>query len=132
MSTIGISATRAMDQTKASINERIARQGAINVHYYATHPELIEQRLTELDAEWDIERWLQLNSSALTILGLGLAVTKGRGWLLLSLAVQGFFLRHAVNGWCPPLQMMRKLGVRTEVEIQAERYALMALRGELV
>lgn len=131
MSSIGIASTRVMDQTKPSVNERIALQGAIDVHFYATHPELIEKRLAELDREWDIERWLQINSSSLTLLGLALAITKGRGWLLLPLAVQGFFMQHAVQGWCPPLPLMRRLGIRTEVEIQAERYALMAVRGDL-
>jgi len=120
-----------MDQTKPSVNERIALQGAIDVHFYTTHPELIDKRLTELDEEWDIERTLQLNSAALTLLGLALAITRGRGWLLLPLAVQGFFMQHAVQGWCPPLPIMRRLGIRTEVEIQAERYALMAVRGDL-
>ena len=132
MSTFAKSSTRVMDQTTASVNERIARRGAINVHYYATHPELIDKRLAELDTEWDIERWLQFNSSVLTLLGLGLALKKGRGWLLLPLAVQGFFMQHAVQGWCPPLSIMRRLGFRAEVEIQAERYALMAVRGDLI
>ena len=130
MSTVGISATRVNDQTAPEVNQRIERQGAINVHYYANRPELIDERLRQLDSEWDIERWLQMNSSALTLLGLTLSVTRHRGWLILPLAIQGMFMQHAVKGWCPPLPLLRSFGVRTEAEIQAERYALKAIRGD--
>ena len=39
-------------------------------------------------------------------------------------------LQHAVQGWCPPLAVWRRLGVRTQSEIDEERYALKALRGD--
>jgi hypothetical protein len=58
------------------------------------------------------------------LLGLVLGSTVNRKWFLLSAAVQGFFLQHALEGWCPPLPTLRKLGVRTAQEIEAERYAL--------
>ena len=38
--------------------------------------------------------------------------------------------RHAVKGWCPPVPLFRRLGVRTCGEIERERYALKALRGD--
>jgi hypothetical protein len=44
----------------------------------------------------------------------------------------GFLLQHAVQGWCPPLPLLRRLGVRTADEINEERYALKALRGDFV
>ena len=44
--------------------------------------------------------------------------------------VQGFFLQHGVEGWCPPLPIFRRLGIRMQAEIEAERYALKALRGD--
>jgi hypothetical protein len=50
--------------------------------------------------------------------------------LVLTLAVLGFLLQHAVQGWCPPLALLRRLGVRTRREIDAEKYALKALRGD--
>jgi hypothetical protein len=46
------------------------------------------------------------------------------------LAVQGFFMQHALSGWCPPLPVLRRLGFRTQYEIEQERYALKALRGD--
>ena len=46
------------------------------------------------------------------------------------LVVGGFLLQHAVQGWCPPLPVFRRYGVRTQTEIDDERYALKALRGD--
>jgi hypothetical protein len=39
-------------------------------------------------------------------------------------------LLHAVQGWCPPVPLFRRLGFRTSAEIHQERYALKALRGD--
>ena len=32
--------------------------------------------------------------------------------------------------WCPPLPLVRRLGIRTLAEIEQERHALKALRGD--
>src|SRR5687767_13947329 len=113
---IAQSATRVSGQTSAASNERIRRQTEANIAFYAQHPELIDCRLAELDQEWDIERVLETGSSTLTLTGLLLGITSSRKWLLLSLAVQGFFMQHAMQGWCPPLPVFRRLGVRTADE----------------
>jgi len=42
--------------------------------------------------------------------------------------VAAFLLQHAVQGWCPPLPVFRRLGVRTADEINDERVALKAVR----
>jgi hypothetical protein len=39
-------------------------------------------------------------------------------------------MNHAIKGWCLPLPLFRKMGVRTQTEIERERYALKALRGD--
>jgi hypothetical protein len=62
--------------------------------------------------------------------GLGLGVFKDRRWLAIPALVQGFFLMHALQGWCPPLPVLRRLGFRTVMEIDRERNALKALRGD--
>jgi hypothetical protein len=41
-----------------------------------------------------------------------------------------FLFQHAVQGWCPPLPVLRRLGVRTREEIDREKYALQVLRGD--
>lgn len=42
----------------------------------------------------------------------------------------GIMLVHALNGWYPLLPLFRRLGVRSQDEIDRERYALKALRGD--
>jgi hypothetical protein len=127
---IAASSRRVSDHTTDASNERIRRQMEANLAYYAQHPEQIDRRLAELDQEWDIERTLETGSSTLTLTGLLLGIAGSRKWLLLSLAVQGFFMQHALQGWCPPLPLFRRLGIRTADEINRERYALKVLRGD--
>jgi hypothetical protein len=127
---IATTASRVSQHTSVETNQRIHYQTAANVTYYAQHPEQIERRLAELDREWDIERTVETSSSTLTLAGLVLGITRSRKWLLLSLGVQSFFLQHAIQGWCPPLPLLRHLGIRTADEVNQERYALKALRGD--
>jgi len=95
-------------------------------------PVAIERRLRQLDEEWDIERYLETMAPTFTLLGIGLGLTRNRAWFILPLVVQTFFLQHALQGWCPPIPVLRRLGVRTCHEIERERYALKALRGDFV
>lgn len=118
-------------QTDDAVNERIRRQIEQNVALYQNaSPAAIEARLEELDHEWDIERTLEANAATASLIGLTLGLTVNRKWLFLPGAVAAFLLQHAVQGWCPPLPVFRRLGVRTASEIEYERYALKALRGD--
>lgn len=83
-----------------------------------------------LDREWDVEHLLQANASPIVLLGLALAATVSRRFVALPAGVFGFFAQHALQGWCPPIPVFRRLGVRTQREIERERYALKALRGD--
>jgi hypothetical protein len=87
----------------------------------------IRERIHELDQEWDIERVLELNAGALALAGLLLASQVDRKWLILPGMVMGFMIQHASQGWCPPLPLLRRLGVRTRGEIDREKYTLMSL-----
>jgi hypothetical protein len=49
---------------------------------------------------------------------------------LLTGAVGFFLLQHALQGWCPPLPVIRKMGVRTVEEINNERIVLKNIRGD--
>lgn len=121
---------RVRRMTDAEINAAIDRQIERNVLFYAEHPDEIPLRLRALDAEWDIERALQANAAAVGLAGSLLALTRGGGWLAVPAVVGGFLLQHATQGWCPPLPVMRRMGFRTAREIDVERNALKALRGD--
>ncbi len=129
--TVPSTTERVPQHTDRDVNERITRQTEGNVAYYSTRdPRLLDLRLHELDREWDIERILEANAATVSLIGLGLTRFVSRGWILLPLAVAGFLLQHAIQGWCPPVTLFRRLGVRTQREIDEERYALKAIRGD--
>lgn len=122
---------RVAVNTDAEVNERIRRRTEQSIALCAAAgPEAIERRLAELDREWDIERTLEANASSLALVGLGLGTFVDRRFLALPAIVGGFLLQHALQGWCPPLPVLRRLGFRTQSEIEEERYALKALRGD--
>jgi hypothetical protein len=122
---------RVPASTCDSVNQRIREQTLENIELYRNADRAtINQRLAELDAEWDIERTLEANAATASLIGLALGATTDRRWFLLPAAVAGFLLQHALQGWCPPLPVFRRMGVRTSYEIDQERYALKALRGD--
>lgn len=122
---------RVPRNTAPHVNARIRRQIEENVARYAAEGRAsIDRRLAELDREWDVERLLETNASIASLVGLTLGATVDRKWFLLPATVAGFLLQHAVQGWCPPLPLFRRLGIRTASEIDYERYALKALRGD--
>ena len=98
--------------------------------HYAARREEIPARLAELDREWDIERAIEANAATVALIGLGLAASVDRRFMALPFAVAGFLLQHAIQGWCPPVPILRRLGFRTATEIGDERYGLMKLRDE--
>ena len=122
---------RVPEQTADHVNEQIRRQMEERVALIAAAgPEAITRRLEELDREWDTERTLETNAATLTVVGSALALFVDRRFALIPLVVSGFLLQHAVQGWCPPLPVFRRSGYRTQFEIEQERYALKAIRGD--
>ena len=123
--------SRVPAHTDAAANEVIRQRTEETIaRYRKAGPAAISQRLRELDAEWDIERTLEANAATASLIGLTLGATVDRRWYLFPAVVAGFLLQHALQGWCPPLPVFRRLGIRTSYEIDYERYALKALRGD--
>ena len=117
--------------TDAYINASIRRKTENNIAYFASGgTDAITRRLAELDQEWDIERMLETNAATATLIGMTLGITVSKKWFVLPAVIAGFLLQHAVQGWCPPLPILRRMGFRTASEIDYERYALKALRGD--
>lgn len=126
-----MAADRVRKNTPPEINARIDREIAGSVRYFAGQDNFeITRRIHELEVEWDVERALEANAAALGITGLALGVFRDRRWLVLPALVLPFLLQHAVQGWCPPLGVLRRLEFRTRKEIDREKYALKVLRGD--
>lgn len=123
--------TRVEQQTDEAVNERIRRRTAQSISFVGRQGrDEISRRLEELDQEWDMERTLEANAAAIALLGLGLGALGSRRFFVLPGVVAGFLLQHAVQGWCPPVPIFRRLNFRTTREIASERYALKVLRGD--
>jgi hypothetical protein len=123
------SMNRVTEHTSERVNRKIQAETQHRLEYYRWHPDEIDARLAALDAEWDVERMLETMSASFSLLGLALGLSKrNRRWFFVPVAVQTFFLQHALQGWCPPLPVLRRLGFRTQAEIMRERYALSSLR----
>ncbi len=122
---------RVRAHTAPEVLEKIDHEIERSIQFYATQSKgTISARLEELENEWDIERFLEINASALALTGLTLGLAVNKKWLWLTGGVLGFLLQHAVQGWCPPIPLLRRAGVRTRGEIDIEKFALKALRGD--
>lgn len=122
---------RVAQQTADYVNEQIRRRTEANVaRVTAAGRDAIDQRINELDHEWDIERTLEANAATAVLVGTVLGATVDRRFFAFPAIVAGFLLQHAVQGWCPPLPFFRRAGFRTAAEIDFERYALKAIRGD--
>jgi len=109
----------------------IDREIEENIRYYSVQPTgVISRRIEELEKEWSVERWLEANAAALAFTGTALGLTVNKKWFAVPLLVTGFLFQHAVQGWCPPLPALRRMGVRTRGEIDREKFALKHVRGD--
>jgi hypothetical protein len=112
-------------------NQRIDAQTQQCLERHASGDrEAISRHIDALSREWDVERYLQMNAGIVSLSGVVLGAMVSRRFLVLPAVVFGFFFQHATQGWCPPLPVFRKMGVRTRHEINQEKYALKALRGD--
>jgi hypothetical protein len=130
MSILTPTAQRVSANTSPEANLRIRQAMQARVDALAKEgPAAMERRLLALDEEWDVERCLETGASSLILVGLTLGTAVDRKWLLLPAGVAAFLLQHALQGWCPPLPVFRRLGVRTADEINEERTQLRKLLG---
>lgn len=128
---LGLEFDRVRKNTRSTVNRRIDEQTAQNIRRFRGAPRVaIDERIRRLGDEWDIERVLETHAALIALGGLVLGATQSRRWYLLSGTVLGFLLLHGAQGWCPPLPVLRRLGIRTQSEIDRERLALLFLRGD--
>lgn len=126
---------RVREHTAPTVTEQIDRATQAELDAaIAGGQEGIERRLTKLDYEWDVDRALMVNfaiagAASFTTGLLRYRLTpalhpKRKGFLYLFGAQLGFLLLHGTVGWCPPASVFRRLGFRTQREIEAERNQL--------
>jgi hypothetical protein len=128
-------ADRVRDHSAEVVNRRIVRaiEGSV-ARCVANGRDAVLQRLAEIDREWDIDRVLMANfavvGGAAYAIGLErytqrrLFRSRRKGWLYFLGVQMAFLFTHAAVGWCPPVVVWRRVGVRTKAEIDVERALL--------
>ena len=129
-------ADRVREHTAAQVQRDLDRDLVDRICHHVAQArtpegrEAISARIAELEQEGDIERTLEKNASVIAFTGTALAALHHRRWLIVPAVVTAFLFQHAVQGWCPPIAVFRRLGIRTRQEIDVERFALKLLRGD--
>lgn len=101
-----------------------------NLNYYYNNQQAIDYRLFELDQELDVETYMQMQTSALSISGVILSLTNGKKWLLLPLLSSVIQLANLFKKEELYKLISTRLNIRTRDEIEKEKYALKAIRGD--
>lgn len=128
MSTTEMTDTEPVHET-AELDAKTRLDLEAHIAHYARRLDQIEMRLDELDREWDVDRTLEAHVGILSLAGVTLGLF-ARRWSLLSAVALGFLVQQAFRGSGAPVKLLRRMGVRTAHEIDQERYALKALRGD--
>lgn len=114
--------------SNASIRNNTLRR--INI-YKNSSDKILSDNITKLNHEWDIERILEAKVACVvlgsTIMGLK---TNKKGWFLVAGTAGLFLAQHALQGWCPPDPLLRKMGFRTAEEINNEKTVYKLLRDD--
>ena len=122
---------RVREHSPEKFNERIDRATQRRIlRAGGESKSALSRRLEHLDEEWDMERVLETNASALALGGVLLGLLVNKKFFIIPCFVLPFLLQHALQGWCPPVPMFRSRGIRTRKEIDTEKFAVKALRGD--
>ena len=110
-------------QFEAQAKETVAR-------YIGADRHAIDQRLKELEKEWNVERMIEVEAPSMIGIGVALGLAHDKKWFALSAMAAGMVILHNLQGWYPMLPLFRRLGLRSQSEIDRECMALRALRGD--
>lgn len=99
------------------IRRHIRRQTVADITRYRGMPRhVVEDRLARLDREWNVARTIKASAASIALAGVALGLFVRARWLLVPAAIVGLALH------------LRRSGLRTRMEIEAERRVLRAIR----
>ena len=112
-------------------NGNINRPGAGRVVNPPSEKSLqIDRKITQLEKEWDVDRSVELNCAVMAVAGTALGALVNKRWFALPILAAAFLAQHSIQGWSPLIPVFKKFGFRNKNEINRERMALKALRGD--
>jgi hypothetical protein len=113
------------DEVNKCIDKHV--EGCVRYMAQQDRPE-ISRYLLKLEKEWDLNRVVTVVGSLAALAGLSL---KGKTGRVLTSVAAGLLFQHGLLGFSPLGGLVRKLArVRTRREIDLEKFALKALRGD--
>ncbi|HAN20510.1 MAG: hypothetical protein A2Y15_04255 [Clostridiales bacterium GWF2_36_10] len=123
-------AKRVQSQTNPCINNEIKNNTINRINTYKNgSTEMLNDKINELNNEWDIERIIETNAAIIVFLCSFLGLRRSK-WFLITGVVGFYLLTHALQGWCLPLQFLRRMHIRTADEINIEKTAYKSARGD--
>lgn len=102
-----------------------------SVRFYGSlGSQAVSDRLKALEDEPDLETVATLGLAGAGVLALIFGVMGSRLWRLLAWAALPLIFAHARGRLAAPGEFLKTLGLRARKEIEEEKYALKALRGD--
>lgn len=102
-----------------------------SVRFYGSlGSQAVSDRLRALEDEPDLETVATLALAGSGVLALAFGILGSRLWKLLAWMALPLIFAHARGRLSAPGEFLRTLGLRSRKEIQEEKYALKALRGD--
>ncbi len=93
-------------------------------------PQAITERLNQIDKEWSAGRMTKATIGLFIVAGLGLTALSNPWWLILPAFGGVFLLQYLFTNRSWLGATFREVGYRSGAEIDEERFALKALRGD--
>ena len=90
----------------------------------------IQNRLVELDGEWTASRMVKATLGLLIVTGFVLATVHNPYWMILPAIAGGLLLQYLFFRGGILTELYCKLGYRSGMQIDEERFALRTLRGD--
>lgn len=117
--------------TSNKINKKIAQRTVENIKEFKNASyDSLTNRIKQLDREWDTERVLEANAATIIFVSSVIGFFTSQYWYILTGFISFFLFVHAIQGWCPPLPLIRRIGIRTQEEIQIEKMTIKFMRGD--
>lgn len=122
---------RVSINSNPNVNFKIRNHTIRNINIYKNSSDkILSDNIEKLNNEWDIERLLEAKAATVVIASTILGLKSNKKWFLLTGAAGIFLLQHSVQGWCPPVPLLRRMGVRTSEEINNEKIVYKMLRKD--
>ena len=107
-----------------------SRTTETTMNYFTATPESVDNRLKELEKEWDLERVHELNASFSGLNGTLLGKILDKHFASLPFSTSTRLVNETPYEWNPSITLFESLGYRPKHEIEKEKQFLQTLKNE--